>query len=81
MRFDGLENDITYLKYKEIRKYIIERLNDDDTELDVQYLYILIQVLKDSRDKLDKIKENKYGRTEIQDSNTEVGRCDNTCDC
>ena len=81
MRFEGLEKDYTYLKYKMMRRYIINCLNDDETDLDVQYLSLLIDVLQRDRMMLDKIKENKDGRTEVQDSDTEVGRSNNTCDC
>lgn len=72
MRFDGLENDITYTKYNMIRKYVVNCLNDDEKDLDVRYLSIMLDILQNSRETLDKIKEYRDGRTETEDSNTET---------
>lgn len=64
MRYEGLENDVTYMRYVEMRDRVINTLMDDDTELDPQYLSILIQILKNTRNTLDEIKEYRDGREE-----------------
>ena len=63
MRYDGLERDITYTKYVELRQSIIKRLLDDDSNLDDVLIYV--NVLKTTRDTLDRIKEYRDGRTEV----------------
>lgn len=63
MRFDGLERDVTYHKYIELRQRVIEQLLDDDSDLDTVRIYI--DVLKNTREMLDEIKEYNNGRTEI----------------
>lgn len=55
-RFSGLENDFTYSRYVETRNQIITILNDDDKNIDVQYVSILISSLANSKKTLDKIK-------------------------
>ena len=79
-RFEGLENDVTYIAYDELRNKIIKKLMNDDCELDTHLMSIWIYMLQMDRMKLKKIKEFKDGR-ETEDSNTEIGRSNNTCDC
>jgi hypothetical protein len=59
MRFDGLERDVTYHKYIELRQRVIEQLLDDDSDLENVGIYI--HVLQSTRDTLDKIKEYNNG--------------------
>ena len=61
-RFEGLENDYSYKEYEKMRQRIIDTLNDDDSEIDVEYLTILLQIIKGKRTVLDKVKEYYDGK-------------------
>lgn len=71
-RFEGLENDVTYISYCTLRDRIINILMDDNSSIDVDYIYVLLHLLDNKRTILDMIKRGKeYGR-EAEDSNTET---------
>lgn len=80
-RFKGLENDILYIRYNEFRRIFIEKLNNDEEDLDVEYLIFLLLLMRDSRNTADKIKEMKEHGRETENSDTEIGRSNNTSDC
>ena len=79
-RYEGLENDVSWIRYNRVRDYVVEKLTDDDSKLDLHYLSFLLELIKEHRKTLDEIKEFRNGR-QTEDSDTEVRRSNNTCNC
>lgn len=66
-RFSGLENDVTYLQYVEIKERLIKAINEDD----ITHVQIYVECLQYYTDVLNKIKEYRDG--ESRNIITEVG--------
>lgn len=71
-KYKGLENDISYIKYKQIIKEITEEINKED--INTTYLSILVKMLDATEKDLNKVKEYRDGEnrnidTEVRESN------------
>ena len=71
-KFEGLENDITYLRYNNLKQSIKDSLDNDE----VNFVYIkgLVGALELTKKELDFVKEYRNGKdrninTEVRESN------------
>jgi hypothetical protein len=71
-RFEGLERDVTYLSYCKLKDKIIDIVKNDDSELDVDYIKVLLYLLKNDRLTLDAIKKEKENGREDKDDHTKT---------